>query len=190
MLADMAYALVIAGKGGRRSELARDVAAALTHRGLRVGGFTERTAVSATGAKSLDLVRARDGTAVRLAGPAAGSADPAACSLSFDRRGFETARRWIEEDAPSSDLLVLDGLGKLELGGEGHHAAIVRALAIAPVVVLAIRDDQLVYALEAFGLSEPAASYADGEGPGALDAFVAEVARLAGAAAPGRARAG
>jgi nucleoside-triphosphatase THEP1 len=175
----MAYAIVVAGKGGRRSEVAREVAAALARRGLRVGGFTERSSVSDTGAKSLDLVRVRDGAAVRLAGPAGGPADPAACSLSFDRAAFEVARRWIEEDAPSSDVLVVDGLGKLELGGEGHRDAIARALAVAPLVVLAVRDDQLVYAVEAFGLDEPTASYTDGEGPAAGERFVAEVARAA-----------
>jgi nucleoside-triphosphatase THEP1 len=172
------YALVIAGKGGRRSHAAREVAAALAAGGLRVGGFTQRTVQSETGAKTIDLVHLPDGEAAPLARSAT-PADAAACSLAFDRAGSERARRWIEADAAASDVLVVDGLGKLELGGEGNRSAVAAALASGRPVVLAVRDDQLVYAMEALGLEEPVAAYADGAGPAALAAFVAEVARVA-----------
>jgi nucleoside-triphosphatase THEP1 len=174
----MTYALVIAGKGGRRSQAARNVASALAARGLRVGGFTQRTIESATGAKTVDLVHVRDGRVVPLARPAAAS-DAAACSLAFEPAAFEEARRWVEEDAETTDVLVIDGIGKVELGGEGHRAAVASALATAKLVVLAVRDDQLVYALEALALGEPLASYTDGSGAAALDAFVGEVVRAA-----------
>lgn len=173
----MSYALVIAGKGGRRSEAARDAVDALAARGLRVGGFTQRTNRLDGGALSVDLVRVRGGTTVGLAHPAERTSE-ASCSLAFDPAGFEAARRWIEDDAAASDVLVLDGVGRLELAGEGHRATLERALALARVVVLAIRDDQLVYALEALGLGEPVASYTDGDGPAALRAFADAVARL------------
>jgi len=42
-----------------------------------------------------------------------------------------------------------------------------------------VRDDQLVYVVEALGLEEPVAAYTDGDGPAALDAFVAQVAGAA-----------
>jgi nucleoside-triphosphatase THEP1 len=170
------YALVIAGRGGRRSHAARDVAAALAARGLRVGGFTQRTEEPEGGAKTIDLVHLRDGAAVRLARSAT-AADAAACSLAFDRSASEAARRWIEADAAASDVLVVDGFGKLELGGEGNRAAIAAALASGRPVVLALRDDQLVYALAALGLDEPVAAYTEGSSPAALEAFVADVAR-------------
>jgi hypothetical protein len=107
--------------------------------------------------------------------PAQGSG----CSIVFDPAGFEAARRWIAEDARASDVVVLDGIGKLELGGEGHRAAVARALAEARLVVLAVRDDQLVYVVEALGLEEPVAHYTDGDGPAALATFVGEVVRAA-----------
>jgi nucleoside-triphosphatase THEP1 len=175
-----AWALVVAGKGGKRSGVARDVAAALAARGLRVGGFTQRTVEAEDGAKAIDLVRAGGGAAVPLARSAT-AADAAACTLAFDRAGSEEARRWIRADAPGSDVLVVDGVGKLELGGQGNRAAVDEALASGRLVVLALRDDQLVYAIEALGLEEPVAAYADGEGPSALAAFAAEVARAAAA---------
>jgi nucleoside-triphosphatase THEP1 len=181
----MSYALVIAGKGGKRSRAAGEVADALRARGLRVGGFTQRTVESESGAKAIELVRLRDGTVLPLSrgAAAASGAEPSACSFAFDRAAFDEARAWLDADAPGSDVLVLDGLGKLELGGEGHRASIARALAAGPLVVLAVRDDQLVYALEAFGLGDPVAAYTDGMGEAELEAFVAEVAR---AAAPER----
>jgi nucleoside-triphosphatase THEP1 len=182
----MAYALVIAGKGGRRSQAARNVAEALVAHGLRVGGFTQRTTESETGKKTIDLVHVRDGRIVPLArsagaggGAAAAGADPSACSLAFERAAFEEARRWVEWDVPETDVLVLDAIGKLELGGEGHRTTLALALETAPLVVLAVRDDQLVYAVEALGLGEPVAAYTDGSGAGALEAFVAEVVRAA-----------
>jgi nucleoside-triphosphatase THEP1 len=174
----MPYAVVIAGKGGRRSQVARNVAKALVARGLRVGGFTQRTVESETGAKRVDLVRIREGRIVPLARTAAPGTD-AACSLAFEAAAFEEARRWVEWDVPETDLLVLDGVGKLELAGEGHGATLRYALESSRLVVLAVRDDQLVYVVEALGLGEPIASYTDGSGAAALDAFVAEVERAA-----------
>jgi nucleoside-triphosphatase THEP1 len=172
------YALVIAGKGGRRSDAARAVAAALAARGLRVGGFTQRTVEpdGGVGGKTIDLVHLTDGATVRLARSAT-AADAAACSLAFDRSASEAALRWIEADARASDVLVVDGLGKLELGGEGNRPAIAAALASGRPVVLALRDDQLVYALAALGLEEPVAAFTDGSSAAALQAFVADVAR-------------
>jgi nucleoside-triphosphatase THEP1 len=180
----MSYAVVIAAKGGRRSQVAREVLEALAARGLAVGGFTQRTLDGEGGDKAIDLVHAGDGRTVPLARTVA-RRDPAegsGCSLAFDAAGFEAARRWVEEDVRRSDVVVLDAIGKLELAGEGHRGAIAAALAGTPPVVLAIRDDQLVYALEALGLGEPVAAYTEGEDAAALAAFLDAVAGAAGQA--------
>jgi nucleoside-triphosphatase THEP1 len=157
------------------------VADGLAARGLRVGGFTQRTTDADGGAMRIDLVHATDGAVVPLArsAPEAAAAPGGGCSVAFDPAGFEAARRWIEADAAGSDVVVLDGLGKLELGGGGHRAALGLALGAARVVVLAVRDAQLVYALEALGLGEPVAAWAEAEGPGALPVFLEAVAAAA-----------
>lgn len=175
----MTWAAVVAGKGGRRSRLAREIAAALAARGLRVGGFTQRTVEAEDGRKTIELVHASDGRTAPLARSADPGKDDASCSIAFDAAAFATARRWLEADAATSDVLVVDGLGKLELGGDGHRAAIAHALRGPRPVVLALREDQLVYAVEALGLDEPVAALAEDEGPGALEGFVAAVARAA-----------
>lgn len=182
----MTWALLVAAKGGRRSRLAADVAARLAARGLAVGGFVQRTDEPSPGRKVITARRLRDGREVALGATdpappgaaAAGAADASSCALRFDPAGFAAARAWLEEDA-AADLVVLDALGKLELAGEGHRPALARALALGRPVVLAVRDDQLVYALEALGLDEPAAAYAEGDGEAALDAFLDAVAGLA-----------
>jgi nucleoside-triphosphatase THEP1 len=178
----VSWALVVAARGGKRSRAAREVASALSARGLRVGGFTQRTLDHEDGSKEFELVRAAGGASIPLARAEkrAAIAEGGGCSVVFDPAAFEAARRWIDGDAPASDVLVLDGIGKLELAGEGHRAALTGALAAAPLVVLAIRDDQLVYAVEALGLDEPVATYTDGDGPGALAAFVDGVAAAVG----------
>jgi nucleoside-triphosphatase THEP1 len=176
----MTWALVVAPKGGQRSLAARELADALAARGLAVGGFVQRTAEPVPGRKEITLVRLRDGRERLLArtvvgAPAAAppaAADASACSLAFEPAAFEAARAWVEEDAGTSQVLVLDALGKLELSGEGHRAAVARALASDRPVVLAVRDDQLVYAVEALGLDEPVAAFTDGEGAAALAAFL------------------
>jgi nucleoside-triphosphatase THEP1 len=176
----MTWALVVAARGGQRSRAAREVADALLASGLRVGGFVQRTDEVGAGAKVLTVVRLRDGLERPLARPAAQvSADGAACSLAFDPAGFAEARAWVDEDVGAAQVLVLDGLGKLELSGEGHRAALDRALGSGAPVVLAVRDDQLVYAVEALGLGDPLASYTDGEGAAAREAFVAAVVTAA-----------
>lgn len=177
----MSWALVVAARGGKRSRAAREVADGLAARGLRVGGFTQRTIDREDGSKDIDLVHASDGRVVPLARSEkrAAPVEGGGCAIVFDPAGFEAARRWVEADGRGSDVLVLDGIGKLELAGQGHRAALTAALSAAPLVVLAVRDDQLVYAVEALGLGEPAASYGDGEGPEALAAFLDDVAAAA-----------
>jgi nucleoside-triphosphatase THEP1 len=156
----MSYALVI-GEKGTKSTAMREIAEGLAARGLRVAGFTQRIFEEGEGRKFVEVVRLRDGAAIRLARTVAdpGSA-PAVCSFAFDPAAFEEVRRWMEEDAVGAGVIVLDGLGKVELGGGGHPKTIEHAFRAGPPVVLAVREDNLVYALESFALDEPLASYA------------------------------
>ncbi|MFO0580819.1 MAG: DUF2478 domain-containing protein [Anaeromyxobacter sp.] len=177
----MGYALVIGGKGGRRSAAAREAAAALAAEGVRVGGFTQRTLEDDRGHKTVLAERLGDGRQVTLAATTAQPAEAGgSCALAFDPAALSEVGAWIEASARDAAVLVVDGLGKLELGGGGNRAAIAHALHAAPLVVLALREDQLAYALEALALEdEPLAAYTDGEGPEALRAFVAALAAAA-----------
>lgn len=176
----MPYALIIGDSGGDRSAMARDVARRLAGRGLRVAGFTQRIREVTEGRKAIEVERLGGGAAIALARTsAAAGPGPAVCSYAFDAAAFEEVRRWVEADAAGAQVLVLDGLGKLELGGGGHRAALELALRAGPPVVLAVRRDQVFYALEALDLDAPLASCAGEDGAAALDQLVEAVALAA-----------
>jgi len=181
----MSYALVIGGKAVSKSTLAGQIVRGLAARGLRVAGFTQRTFEEGPGRKAVEVVRIHDGSAVRLGRTSAEPGDAAAvCSFAFEAQGFAEVRRWIEADAAGADVIVLDGMGKLELGGGGHRGAIEYALRAGPPVILAVREDNLVYALDALALDEPVASYGTSEDAGAFDRFLDAVGSAAATAGP------
>lgn len=178
--AAMRYALVVGEKSSRKSAVMRRIADGLAARGLRVAGFTQRMFEEGPGRKRVEVVRVGDGRAVPLARTTADPGDAAAiCSFAFESPAFEEARRWIEADAAEADVILLDGIGKLELGGGGHRGAIEYALRAGPPVVLALREDNLVYAMDALALEEPLASYGTTEDAAALDRFLNAVGSAA-----------
>lgn len=187
----MSYALVIGEKGSRKSTVVREIAQRLTARGLRVAGFTQRILEEGPGRKTVEVVRVSDGRAALLARTCADPGEAAAvCSFAFEGQAFEEARRWVESDAPDADVIVVDGMGKLELGGGGHRGTIEYALRAGRPVVLGLRDDNLVYAMEALALEEPLASLGTAEDDAALERFVHAVARASERAPGARAQTG
>lgn len=155
----MARWAVIAGEDGEQSaSLALELVAELRAASVRVGGFVQRKGVDGDGKKGYDFVRLRDEETVPLAlegASARGPGEETFCSLVFQQAGFDAARRWLEEDAATADLLVLDGISKLEVSGRGHAAALEAALQLPDkVVLLCVRGSQLVYAVERFKLAE------------------------------------
>jgi nucleoside-triphosphatase THEP1 len=152
------WALISGGNGTENAACALKVVARLATRGIRAAGFVQRKHVDEEGRKRYELVRLGGGESVVLAvdGVAAkGPTEEFFCSMAFHQEGFDAARRWLEEDAPTSDLLVLDGISKLEVSGKGHCATLEAALcSTGKVVLLCARAHQLVYVVERFGLEE------------------------------------
>lgn len=155
----MARWAIISGEDGEQNAaLALELVAELRSAGVRVGGYVQRKYVAADGKKGYDLVRLRDHETVPLAfeGAAAkGPGEETFCSLVFQQTGFDAARRWLEEDAPLSDLLVLDAISKLEVSGKGHATTLEAALRVPDkLVLLCVRASQFVYAFERFKLAD------------------------------------
>lgn len=173
------WALIECERSKPKSEFALELARVLAGRGLRVGGFAQPQRLDERGEKGYELVRLSTGERAVLArgGTAAQAGEEAVCDFAFRQGVFDLARRWIEEDA-GADVLILDGIGKLEAAGRGHAASLRRALELPPAtrVVLATRPSQLFYVVERFGLGEPIASLG-------LPAVEAERAAFAGALA-------
>jgi nucleoside-triphosphatase THEP1 len=140
----------------RAAELLRD-------KGVRVGGFLQLPREDELGRKWYDLLRLSRGQKMVLAGPASGPAveevgKTSLCSFVFHDETFAAAQAWVQEDSATADVLMIDEVSKLEVGGKGHHDAVVTALgaAGASVVVLCIRADQLFYVVDRFGLQDDA----------------------------------
>jgi nucleoside-triphosphatase THEP1 len=159
------WAPLVGGKGDRAAGVPLAVARALRERGLRVAGFVQEAIVegesaSAT-ASGASAATSRSSSPARAARRA--TARRPFCSMLFDARGFEAARRWLDEDAPGADVILLDEASKLEVAGRGHHDAIRAALAGPALVVLGVRADQLFGIMERFGLGDPVGSLEPGE---------------------------
>lgn len=155
------WALIECERLKPKSELVLELARALQAQGLRVGGFAQPERRDERGEKGYELVRLSTGERAALArgGTTAKPGEEAVCDFAFDPSSFDLARRWIEADA-GADVLILDGVGKLEAAGRGHAASLRRALELSPParVVVAARPSQLFYLVERYGLEEPLAS--------------------------------
>ena len=180
----MGYALVTGSKGGRRSAAMLEVAGRLAARGLRVAGFVQLLRAQDGEREAIELMRLAGGERLALA-RTGGEPDEATqqgvCTLVFETAGFAHALAWLREDAPGADVLLLDGLGRLELRGQGHRASIDHALATPGLTVLSVRDEHLFETVETLGLGEPVAHLTVEEGPAARDAFVDALAAALGA---------
>jgi nucleoside-triphosphatase THEP1 len=173
------WALISGEESQPKSDFALELARTLAARGVRVGGFAQDKQVDAKGEAGYALVRLSTGERVPLARAGVaprGPEEEAFCGYAFRTDGFALARRWIEQDA-DADVLVLDGISKLEAAGRGHAAALELALALPSPkrVVVAARSSQLFYVMERFALPEPFANVDLPAGAEEREAFVGAV---------------
>ena len=160
--------------------LALSIVERLTAAGLRVAGFVQHKSRNERGEKRYELVRlhSKDRAVLAVDGVAAkGPTEEFFCSMAFHNDGFDAARLWVEEDAGGADLLLLDGISKLEVSGKGHCATLEAALRGEAAVLICVRASQLSYVFERFGLDD-AQMFAALELPandGAVEKFVQDV---------------
>jgi nucleoside-triphosphatase THEP1 len=155
------WALVACEQSGPKADFVEGLARGLASRGARVGGFAQPPRLDERGDKGYELVRLSTGERRVLAlGAVAphGPLEELFCEYAFLQDGFALARQWLEQDA-GADVLILDGISKLEIAGRGHARSLAFALALpAPkLVVVAARSSQLFYVMERFNLPEPVA---------------------------------
>jgi nucleoside-triphosphatase THEP1 len=125
--------LLVGAVSSGKSRFIERFVASLGASGSVVTGFLQRGVFAADGRKTgYDLVGLSSGVCLPLA------------------RRSEAGDRWLFEDAAfraalgetreGADLTVIDEVGHLELAGEGHAAAVDRALASSPVTLIVVRD--------------------------------------------------
>ena len=183
------WALISGENGVENAARAVEVAERLAAGGARVAGYVQHKGVDERGRKRFEIVRLSSGERAVLAVhgvfPRPGEGERF-CSMAFRNDGFATARRWIEEDAPAADLLVLDGISKLEVMGRGHSATLGAALRReGKLVLVCARASQLFYVVERFGLAEEdlVAALELPAAVGAADSFARAVAAALGCGA-------
>jgi nucleoside-triphosphatase THEP1 len=172
------WALLVGPKGTRKYLLAADLAGALTARGISVRGIIQEEIQEEDVCVGYRIRRLGTEEQLPLARRGATAREPTEesfCSFVFDRQAFSLATRWVEEDAPGAEVVIIDEVSKLEAAGGGHHDAVLRALAGPPFVVLSVRAEELFSVMERFALDEPTAVL-DAADPTALASFVDAIA--------------
>jgi nucleoside-triphosphatase THEP1 len=134
---------------------ARWLARRLEAAGLRVGGFAQVVVHGAEGeilGWDIECLQTGERTALARQSP-----EPLLCSYAFDEQAFAVAAERLAR--AGKDVVIAEGLGKLEAAGRGHWRAVLRAIEDAspgaPHVVLGIRDTSL--AAIALALPDPEA---------------------------------
>jgi len=156
----------------------------LSSRGISVRGVVQEEIEDERVPVGYDVRRIGTDDRMLLARRGANPREPseeAFCSFVFDRRAFDAARGWIEQDAATAQVLIVDEVSKLEGAGGGHHDAILHALAGASLVVLSVRSEELFAIMERFGLDEPVAMLDTADATG-FASFVDSVAAVTAAA--------
>lgn len=180
------WALITSESGAGGSACAAGIVGRLAGRGVASAGFLQRKGVDGKGRTRFELVRLRGGESAVLAVDgveASGPGEERHCRMAFRKDGFDAAARWLEEDAAGADVLVFDGVGKVEAAGRGHCRALRAALGLEGKVVLVFaRARPLFRVVHRLGLDESemlAALEVPADGA-ALDAFVESVASAVG----------
>ncbi|MCC6215711.1 MAG: DUF2478 domain-containing protein [Polyangiaceae bacterium] len=176
------WALISGGRSTGKSGTASRVAAALAARGVRVGGVIQ-DAVEEGGERVGYVATRVDAPATRLTlarrgAPPEGTRSGAVhtvCSFAFDGDAFAAVRGWLRDGAGRHEVVIVDEVSKLEVSGEGHHAAIEDALGGDALVVLVVRADHLFAVVERYRLEDAVATLDAGDDAG-LPAFVDAVA--------------
>lgn len=155
----MAEVVVVYGpQGSGKTAATLRLAELLEARGRRVGGFFQRATVDGLDRRGYDLVRfGHRSEAIALARPGARrdeTAQSTVCSFVFSRDALDAGLTWLRADAAWAGVLVIDEVSKLEVAGDGHYESIRWALALPAdiLLLLSVRADQLVYAVEKFEL--------------------------------------
>lgn len=160
----LSVAIVSSVHGSETADELSELASSLRASGLTVAGFVQPRGLDAQGRARHELLRLRTEERIGLAVAGVvprGPDEESFCSKAFSLGSFDTALEWIREDGPKSDVVILDGLGKLEAAGRGHSRALDAALVSArsrssgpALIVVGARTSQLTYLLDRFGWGE------------------------------------
>jgi len=144
-----------------RADQMLDLVQALRKRGLRIGGFVQVPSGPAS-SKPLgyDLYRLsqpeRVPLAERIVHDQRRPTGERYCELTFHTATLARACEWLREDVAVSDLLIVDGVGRLEERGQGLFPALAwaRMQARPKMIVLSSRPNHVAHLAQRLALSD------------------------------------
>jgi len=165
----------------------------LQQRGLKVGGFVQVPSGPAS-EKPLgyDLYRLARAERVPFAErrlPLRGQPAERFCELSLHTESLARAWQWLREDMACCELLVVDGVGRLEEQGQGMFPALAWARSIdgPKLVLLSVRSGQVPNVADALALSDRMiAGFALGNSDASQALAVERIAAVCGRGRTGR----
>jgi|GEM_PF-666138 len=144
-----------------RAEQMLDLVQVLRDRGLRVGGFVQvPSGPSSSKPLGYDLYRLsqpeRIPLAERIRHDQRRPTGERHCELTFHTSTLARACEWLREDVAVSDLLIVDGVGRLEERGQGLFPALAwaRMRARPKMIVLSSRSDHVPHITQRLALSD------------------------------------
>ncbi len=171
-----------------RAEQMLDLVSVLKSRGIRVGGFLQVPSGPAS-AKPLgyDLYRLtqaeRVPVAERIRHDQRRPKGERYCELSFHMEALARACEWLRENVATSDVLIVDGVGRLEERGQGLFPALAWArMQVRPkMIVLSSRWDHVPQVAARLALADRLVTeLAFGDGPAAPPHVVDHILRGCG----------
>ncbi len=151
------WAMIARGHGSASHQHMLDLVEHLQERGLRVGGFLQVPSGGGERPLGYDLFRLSRPERVLFADRFPGAQsnpDDKFCDLAFRPDSLVRAWEWLREDVADADVVIVDGVGKLEGAGRGHFPALAwaRKLQGPKVVLLSVRRDQMPTVAERLNL--------------------------------------
>ncbi|HNS95334.1 MAG TPA: helix-turn-helix domain-containing protein [Polyangiaceae bacterium] len=144
-----------------RAEQMLDLVDVLRHRGVSVGGFLQLPSGPAS-AKPMgyDLFRLRHPERLPIAErnlTGRRNQGERFCELTFHKNALVRACEWLREDVETSDVLIVDGVGRLEQRGQGLFPALAwaRMQPRSTMIVLSSRWNRVPQVTQRLALSGP-----------------------------------
>jgi len=143
--------LLSGGIGDGKTSTAERLAKALAHAGICVGGIVAPRRVAGGETVGYDIVDLATGGRR----PFASTSPPGlpAGRFHISQTGLNFAAQVLRKATGAADVVFVDEVGRLELGGAGHRPAVRDLLASSSTAILSVREAFLEEVVDSFGLA-------------------------------------
>ena len=145
--------LLVGGIGSGKTATGLRLLSLLRQSGLHVGGFLAPRRMEGNETIGYSLIDLASDTTHPFAGLEPGGV--AAGRFYLSEEGLQIAEHAAAAALDTTSVVIIDEVGRLELGGAGHARAVRRSLASNIVPILLVRDELLSEVIRAFDIEDP-----------------------------------